>query len=140
MKTAAVLAAAAFVLTVHDPAQAESGRSLGETRLEIIRGTSPGITLIPARTRAQPPAASASSPSAAASMAGTPVPAATAPVQAGGTPSALGPLGAWLRWGDAPSGTPMRDAKRLDSPSVGIELPTAATNAKPAGDAAGKAK
>jgi len=125
---------------VHDPVQAESGRSLGETRLEIIRGTSPGITLIPARSRAQPPVASASAPATAASVAGATVPAAKAPVQAGGTPSVLGPMGDWLRWGDAPSGMPMHEAKRLDSPSVGIELPTAAKNAKPAGDAAGKAK
>lgn len=89
----AVLAALALSACSHAPGEPQ--RSLNESRLDILKGSAPGITVIPAATAASAPQS--------------------------GTRSAMSGLIA------PPSGRPLREATRLDSPSYGIPLPTAPT-------------
>lgn len=103
MKPTPLLAACGLLLAVHGAAPAQSGASLQERRLGIIKGTAPGITLVEA-----PRAASAASPAAP-----------TAPAAPAAKPAAPVPLSA---------------ARRLDSPALGITLPSAGPAASKAGD------
>jgi len=126
MKTAILILAAGSALAVHTTAvQADPGSSLQERRLAILNGTAPGIVII--RSTAKVPAAAASAASAG-----------------GGAGQAAGPAGhATARGADAaplflaepPSGKPLNDARRLDSPTQGIALPVASSAAS---QAAGK--
>lgn len=100
MKPTPLLAACGLLLAVHGAAPAQSGASLQERRLGIIKGTAPGITLVEA-----PRAASAASPAAPTAPAAKPA----APV-------------------------PLSAARRLDSPALGITLPSAGPAASKAGD------
>ncbi len=100
MRPTPLLAACGLLLAVHGAAPAQSGASLQERRLGIIKGTAPGITLVEA-----PRAASAASPAAPAAPAAKPA----APV-------------------------PLSAARRLDSPALGITLPSAGPAASKAGD------
>lgn len=102
-RTSLSLALAALALSACSVAPGEPRRSLNDSRLDIIKGSAPGITVIPA------PAA-ASAPGAAAPVA----------QGAGGRPASPG-------WIAPPTGRPLRDATQLDSPSDGITLPTAPT-------------
>lgn len=95
----AALALATLVLAACGHAPGEPRRSLNDSRLDIIKGSAPGVTVIPA-----PAAASAA---VAQDARGGPA-----------TPGWVAP---------PPSGRPLRDATRLDSPSYGISLPTAPT-------------
>ncbi len=127
MKTALFILAAGATLGAHMLVQAETGGSLYESRLGIIKGTSPGIVIIGAG-RSSPAAAAASAASGAAAIqttalkAGAPAPAASA------VPLAER-AGALLKWGDPPSGQALNSAKRLDSPTQGIVLPSAGSSA-----------
>lgn len=94
-RTPFLVAACVLAVAGHGVALAQSGASLQERRLGVIKGTAPGITLVEA-----PGAASAASAaSAAKGQAAAPKPAASSPS-----------IGA---------------ARRLDSPALGITLPTA---------------
>lgn len=101
------------MLATHALALAQSGGSLNDARNAINKGTSPGIVIIGAKRRA--PEASAAAASASAP---TQTPAAAA------TPLAER-VGAALKLGDPPSGLPLSAARRLDSPSLGIAIPSA---------------
>jgi hypothetical protein len=115
-------------------ADAEVKKSLNDARQGVIKGTSPGIEIIPARTRA-PASANAASAAAvggsAASSASSSMAGASAPKMAGVAPAADKPFSA-LREAAANilhepvSGESMGSAKRLTSPSLGIALPTRA--------------
>lgn len=101
-------------------ARAEPAPSLYESRLGIIKGTAPGIEIIPARKR---PAAPASAPAASIESANKPAQASAPkaspePAQA----SRSGSVGGVLSWMEPPSGRPLKEAQRLESTS-GIALP-----------------
>jgi hypothetical protein len=61
-----------------------------------------------------------------------------APADAGTAPAGKG-LGAVFGWGQPPTGRPMNEVKRLDSPSIGIPLPIAGP-ASAAADGAAQGK
>lgn len=122
----AILAAVAW-----QSASAQASPSLGEARLGVIKGTSPGITLV-GRNPASAPQASESGASAPAGAAKTPTQrqAQTAMSSDAGTatsPQTGSGWGALLRSLPPPQGDGMSSAKRLESPSLGIALPTAAS-------------
>ena len=121
MKTQLLVLAAAATLATHALSQAPSGGSLNDARSAITKGTAPGIVIIGAKRR--PPEASAAA-SAASAGAAAPAPSAAAPVAAAATPLAER-VGAAIKWGDPPSGQPLNAARRLDSPTLGIALPSA---------------
>ena len=112
MKTQLLILAAAATLATPALAQAQSGGSLNDARSAITKGTAPGIVII--GTKRRPPEASAASTAAAAA----------APAAAAATPLAER-VGAAVKWGDPPSGQPLNAARRLDSPTLGIALPSA---------------
>jgi len=135
MKTAFLILAAGTTLAAHMPVRAEPGTSLYDSRLGITKGTSPGIVIIPARNP-QTPAAAASSASAPGAATQATGPKAGAPAAAAGSAPVAEGAGAPLKWGDPPSGQALNEAKRLDSPTQGIALPTAGSAAsQPAGKA-----
>jgi hypothetical protein len=105
-------------------AHAEPTPSLYESRLGVIKGTSPGIEIIPARKRpvapASAPAVGATNTESADKSSKAPAPkAGPEPAQA----SRSGPAAGLLSWMQPPSGRPLKDAQRLES-SSGIALPT----------------
>jgi hypothetical protein len=122
------LLAAGAALAAHSLVLADSGRSLNQVRTEMNNGTWAGISIWDSRPKAAPPAAAASGSAAAAAQG------ASAPVGAGPR------VGGLLGWGAPPSGQPLSSAKHLDSPTLGIELPTASTGENAASDTATKAK
>jgi hypothetical protein len=112
-------------------AHAQSSPSLGEARLGVIKGTSAGITLI-GRTPASAPEVSRSGASAPTGATKAPVQrqaqnATTPEAGAPASPSVGAGWGALLRSLPPPQGDAMSAAKRLDSPSLGIALPSAAS-------------
>jgi hypothetical protein len=118
---------------VWHPVQGQSSPSLGEARLGVIKGNSPGITLI-GRSAASAPVAAASGASQAASSAKFPVQSQARAAPSSGTSNAPatatgGGWGSLLRALPPPQGEGMSSAKRLDSPSLGIALPSAASSA-----------
>jgi 2-oxoglutarate dehydrogenase E2 component (dihydrolipoamide succinyltransferase) len=174
MKPLLTLLAAASLLASAGMAPAEPARSLNDARSQINSGTWPGITLIEAKPKAEPPASAASAAPvaavpvpAAAATAGTAAKATATPVTAGQAqaqaalpatvapvaavpapavpaPAAPAPAAATTPAATAaaptanspsvaerlravlgpPSGVPMNQATRLDSPDQGIVLPT----------------
>ena len=128
MKTSLLVLAATATLAMHVPAQAQSGGSLNDARSAINKGTAPGIVIIGAKRRAPEPSAAASEASAAATPAATGVSPGARNGDAAAAPSVATPLaeriGAALKWGDPPSGQPLNAARRLDSPALGIPLPS----------------
>jgi len=142
MKTAFLILAAASTLATYPLVRAQSSGSLYDSRLGVIKGTSPGIVIFDSKRSPQPPAAAASSaPAAAASSASAAAGGASQPAaRKADTPVAAAPTaplaeraGALLRaWGDPPSGQPLNAAKRLDSPTQGITLPSASRAASQA--------
>jgi hypothetical protein len=128
MKTALTfLAVASTALALQGAASAQSVGSLQDARKAVREGTTPGITIIPARKRAEPPPAQASAPQAAGSAAGPAAAGASAPAVVK-TKSASGSVaGEILRSLPPPSGTPINSARRLDSPQLGIPIPGAAS-------------
>jgi len=121
MKTTLLILAAAGAMAPHAASQAQSSGSLNDARSAIAKGTAPGIVIIGAKRRAPEAstAASAASASAAAPASATAPPAPTAAA----TPLAER-IGAAIKWGDPPSGQPLNAARRLDSPNLGIALPS----------------
>lgn len=110
-------------------APAQASPSLAEARLGAIKGTSPGITLI-----GRNPTPEASGSAASAPAGGTKAPAQRlvqgATATDTGTPTSPGTGSGWgalLRSLPAPQGDALSSAKRLDSPSLGIALPSAAS-------------
>ena len=93
MKTLLLVLAAAATLATPALSQAQSGGSLNDARSAITKGTAPGIVIIVAKRR--PLEASAAAPAAA-----------------GATPLAER-VGAAVRWGDAPSGQPLKAANLI---------------------------
>jgi hypothetical protein len=160
MKPFPSLLAAATLLASAGLAPAEPARSLNDARSQINSGTWPGITLIEARPKAapaEPPAGAVpvvTAPAPAAPVAAAPGPAAPAPAAAApaapttpaapATATAASPAATATSPSVAerlravlgpPSGVPMNQAARLDSPDRGIVLPTG-----PAATASGAAK
>lgn len=135
MKTAILILAAGSALAAHTTTvRAEPGSSLQERRLAILNGTAPGIVIIGGGRQSKAAAAA----DAAASAGGAAAPAA---VREGGlaaraaeTPGPAQPA-APPPWAEPPSGKPLNDARRLDSPTQGISLPVASSAAS---QAAGK--
>jgi hypothetical protein len=123
-----LLVAAGAALAVHGSAQADSGRSLGQVRSEMNSGTWSGITIYQSPPKATPAAAGASAGAAASASAPTGGTATSTAARSGG--------GGLFGWGEPPSGQPLNTTKRLDSPSLGIELPVAS----PAASASGKGR
>jgi hypothetical protein len=139
MKTAYLILAAGATFAAHISVKAEPTGSLYESRQGVIKGTSPGIVIIPARNP-QPTAAGASSASAAATGAATgaatqsTAPKAGASAPAAGSAPAAQSAGAAIKWGEPPTGQPLSEARKLDSPTVGIPIPIGGTAAsQPAG-------
>lgn len=114
---------AAVSLLAQGAAVADSGRSLNEVRSQMNSGTWPGITLIEARPKAPAQAASAASAPVLRSAGQT---AAAPPPQPAAQSAPRWRLGTLF---EAPSGRPMNQATRLDSPSLGIPVPTASSRA-----------
>jgi hypothetical protein len=131
MKTSLSLLAACLVLAPCGAATAQSLGSLNDARAAVRNGTTPGITIIPARKSAEPAAVPASAAaSASAKTAATPAvgaASAAAPAAAPAKPSVAERASGILRSLPPPSGTPITSAKRLDSPQLGIPLPTGAS-------------
>lgn len=127
MKPLPTLLAAAALLASAGVAVAEPARSLHDARTQINSGTWPGITLIEAKpkaAKARPPAGAASAaPEPATTAAPEAARATIAPTPATSPPTVAERLRALL--GPA-SGVPMNQAARLDSPDLGIVLPTGA--------------
>jgi hypothetical protein len=121
--TLTFLVVAATTLTLHGAASAQSVGSLNDARKAVREGTTPGITIIPARKRAEPPPAQASAPQSAGSAAGPAATSASAPAVAQTKTSAGSVTSEILRSLPPPSGTPLNAARRLDSPQLGIPLP-----------------
>ncbi len=119
MKTTLLILAAAGAMAPHAASQAQSSGSLNDARSAIAKGTAPGIVIIGAKRRAPEASTAASAASAAAPTSATAPPAPTAAA----TPLAER-IGAAIKWGDPPSGQPLNAARRLDSPNLGIALPS----------------
>jgi hypothetical protein len=114
-------------------ARAEPAPSLYESRLGVIKGTAPGIEIIPARKRpAAPASAPVSVPAASVDSSGKPAPAAVP--KAGAEQVQASRSGGVMSWMEPPSGRPLKEARRLES-SPGIALP-----AQDAASAPGKGK
>jgi hypothetical protein len=145
---ASALALPLAVIALAGPARGadpEPNKSLGAARLGIIKGTSPGIEIIPAGKKAQAPAPAASAASAAASpavassaTAGTAKSPSTAAAPATTKPLEAVREAAAARFSEPVSGDSLGSAKRLTSPALGIPLPTKAD--KPQGAASAPAK
>jgi len=151
MKPALTLLAALVTLAVHATVLADSGRSLTDVRKEINSGTWSGTTLIEAKPKAAPQPSPASAPASAGAGAPPSQPATAAPVAGNSAPQTMPPppaatgttstakgLGALFGWGEPPTGQPMSAATRLDSPSIGIPLPTAAAASAAAASTPGR--
>jgi hypothetical protein len=131
MKPAITLAllATGLALAAHGFALADPGPSLNQVRSEINSGTWPGITIFKAQPKAEPPPATASAPGGSGAKAQSIEPGKGAAAPARDTPSVAARLGAQIGWGGPLSRQPLNAAKRLDSPSLGIALPTASPGA-----------
>jgi hypothetical protein len=135
MKAAYFLLAVGATLAVPMPVRAQSGGSLYDSRQGVIKGTSPGIVIIPTRNP-QTPAATASSASAAAAATPASGPKASAPAAAAGSAPAAQSGGSPFKWGAPPTGQPLSTARKLESPTVGIPIPVGGSAAsQPAGKA-----
>ena len=136
MKTAFFILVAAATFVAHISVWAQASGSLYDSRQGVIKGTSPGIVVIPARN--SPTAASAAAPSASAAGPATQPagPKASAPAPASASAPKAESAAAPLKWGEPPSGQPLSAARRLDSPTVGIPIPfTQGAASQPAGKA-----
>lgn len=132
MKTAILILAGGAALAAHLSVSAQSGGSLYDSRQGVIKGTSPGIVIIPARNP-QSAAAAASTPAAAAATPTTGPKAGASAAAAGSAPTAHS-AGAPFKWGEPPTGQPLSEARKLDSPTVGIPIPVGGSAAsQPAG-------
>jgi hypothetical protein len=131
MKTAPSFSMAALALAACAAASAQSLGSLNDARAAVRNGTTPGITIIPARKSAEPAAAPASVPAATgATSAAAPsarAASAAAPAAVPPKPSVGQRTSEILRSLPPPSGTPITSAKRLDSPTLGIPIPSGAS-------------
>jgi hypothetical protein len=143
MKTpTAALAVTLALLPALWPAPGAAQGNLNDARNAVRKGTTEGIVLIPAR---KPPEAAAPAASAASAATTTATKAATAApggavaapgaapaAPAAAKPSFLGGLFDNIRLTNPPSGQPLQAAKRDESASRGIPLPTAASASRPA--------
>jgi pilus assembly protein FimV len=136
MKTAFFVLAAGALFAAHMSVRAQG--SLYDSRQGIVKGTSPGIVIIPARNP-QASAAAAASAASSASAAGaatqaTGPKAAASAAAAGSAPTAQNGS-APFTWGAPPSGQPLSEARKLDSPTLGIPIPVSGgTASRPAGN------
>ncbi|MES2959249.1 MAG: hypothetical protein V4792_13750 [Pseudomonadota bacterium] len=128
MKTLVPTLAAGLTLAMSALVMAQGG-SLNDARMGVIKGTAPGIVIFDFARRPQAPSAAAS----AASAAGGANPATAQKRDAADARPASEGLGSMLKWGEPPSGRPLNAARRLDSPSLGIPLPTGGAASQPAG-------
>ena len=109
----------ALVMMLASPAvlSAEAKQSLEQSRLGVIKGTTPGIVILDlgATQRAEP--------------------AASASVAMEAKPTEVVPQASWAsKWLSRlppPSGRSLNDARRLDAPDQGIPVPTAASASQP---------
>jgi hypothetical protein len=113
-------------------AQTGSGTTAREgpadPRQAVIRGTTEGITLFPARGS---PSAGGSAPSSAAPAGGS-TPSSAAPAGgAASSPAARGGLASLLKGLPPPTGVPLTEQKKLNDPDQGIPLPTAGSRGSP---------
>ena len=105
-------------------------QSLDDARAAIRKGTAPGITIIPARSRAASapqaatPAASAAAAALTAAPGGGPAGAAVRP--SAPTAPAGKTDGGFLSTLPPPGGQPLTVTKRLNAPDLGIALPASA--------------
>ncbi|HET9822469.1 MAG TPA: hypothetical protein VFQ16_11650 [Burkholderiaceae bacterium] len=127
-KSANLLLHIALIAAGH--AGGAAAQSLDDARAAIRKGTVPGITIIPARSKAAS-APYAAAPAASAAMA------VVAPTSAGGTPGPAvrpsGPAtpatqadGGFLSALPPPGGKPLTATKQLNAPDLGIALPASA--------------
>lgn len=133
--TLLLAAACAAQAQLTGPAQ---GKSLSQARSEIIKGTSPGITLIeagPAKPAAAAPATAPAAPAAtqtaAAGMAAPAAPAAAAAPATAEGPTVAERLGGLWKSLPPPSGVPLGTARRGESPTSGINMPAGAKPSTP---------
>ncbi len=134
MKAAFFFLAVGATLAAPMPVGAQASGSLYDSRQGVIKGTSPGIVIIPARNP-QAPAAAASSASAAAAATPASGTKASPPAAAGSAPAAPG-AAAPFTWGEPPTGQPLSTARKLESPTIGIPIPVGGGAAsQPAGKA-----
>jgi hypothetical protein len=119
------LSALGLILVSQAVLSAEAKQSLEERRLNVIKGSTPGIVILDLGTakRAEPAASASGEVQVKPSNAAPAAPAA--------------PQGTWAsRWLSKlppPSGRSLNDARRLDAPDQGIPVPSAASASQPAG-------
>lgn len=101
---------------------AEVPGSPTEKRLAVVKGTTPGITLLPARRAGAGPDAAVST---SAMPASAPASASAVDASAGAAFSLRRLLGGLAERLGPPTGRPLAEQKRLDAPDQGIPLPTA---------------
>jgi hypothetical protein len=130
--TTTPLLAACLALALPPLAAADAGPAMGQIRSQMSSGTWRGLTLIESQPKdpAAAPSPAAMAASAAASTTPSTSPSVAASAPAGSKPTALSSL--FPAWGEPLSRQPMNAGKRVDSASVGIPLPTAATRSSAA--------
>jgi hypothetical protein len=105
---------------------AEVPGSPAEKRLAVVKGTTPGIPLLPVRRAgAGPDGAAPPSATPASAPAGAPAPASATEATAGTAFSLRRLLGGLSERLGPPTGRSLAEQKRLDAPDQGIPLPTA---------------
>jgi len=136
MKTLPALLATTLALL---PALGAAQGNLNDARNAVRKGTTEGIVLIPARkapdaapTPTPTAAAASSAASAATGRSPSAVPAAAGAAPAAAKPSFMSGLLDNIRLTNPPSGQPLQAAKRDESPSRGIPIPSAASASRPA--------
>jgi hypothetical protein len=120
MKPVFFVLAAGAMFAAHMSVNAQG--SLYDSRQGVIKGTSPGIVVIPARPPQAPAAAASSASAAGAASQATGAKAGASAAAAGSAPAAQS-AAAPFTWGAPPTGQPLNEARKLDSPTVGIPIP-----------------
>jgi hypothetical protein len=134
MKTCNVILVAALAMASGPLVHAEG--SLAERRQALINGNPPGIVIWDGGRSAKDAPATAPAPAAAGTAGGTERSGAqaSAAAPAAGAKPLTERLGGLFNWAPPPSGRPLNAARRLESPTQGIAVPTQASAAsQPAG-------
>jgi hypothetical protein len=120
----ALLALAACAQTGGSPAPREGST---DPRQAVVRGTTEGITIVPAsRTSLAPGSTPATtSPSPPGSASGATPSGAPSPEAAASGPAARSGLAGLIQRLPPPTGRPLTEQKKLDAPDQGIPVPTA---------------
>jgi hypothetical protein len=128
------LLAASVLAACGSAPSADTKDSLYERRLQVIKGTAPGIVLIPAGDDA--PAQQAPTPAPAPATAAAPAPGtsatATAPAPAPAAAPAAKPAGALFSKLPPPTGQSPSAIKNLERKDLGIVLPSSMSASQPA--------